>query len=311
MKWRNGFANQFAERQFHSKSKNRLPKKTNMKIKLQSLFIVLACFAGIHQIAAQGTAFTYQGKLDTNGSPATGSFDFQFKLFPDPLGNLPQVGTTFLTNGIPVAGGLFTVGVDFGAGIFTGSNYWLLVGVRTNGGTSYNDLSPLQPVTPTPYSIMANSASNLLGGLPTSDLNGTVGNAQLANSSVTVAAGTGLSGGGTVALGGSTTLSNAGVLSVTGNSDITANTVSGAVTLGDTATSAATPNTLVKRDATGSFSATNLTLNGSLTLPAIAAGSTNLIFSGTTLLLYANNLGNFFSGPGAGSRAVTGGANTA
>jgi trimeric autotransporter adhesin len=158
------------------KSANQNP---TMKIKLHSLLILLAYLTGIHQAAAQGTAFTYQGKLDTNGLPATGSFDFRFKLFPNPLGNLPQVGTTFLTNGIPVAGGLFTAGVDFGPGIFTGSNYWLLVGVRTNGGSTYTDLSPLQPLTPTPYAITANSASNLLGNLPATQLAGPVLSANL------------------------------------------------------------------------------------------------------------------------------------
>lgn len=50
---------------------------------------------------------------------------------------------------------------------------------------------------------------------------GGVTNAMLANPSLTVTAGTGLSGGGAVALGGSTTLNNTGVLSVTTGSGIT------------------------------------------------------------------------------------------
>jgi hypothetical protein len=56
--------------------------------------------------------------------------------------------------------------------------------------------------------------------VPTTDLSGTISNGQLANSSINVNAGTGLSGGGAVSLGGSTTLSNAGVLSVSGTSPI-------------------------------------------------------------------------------------------
>jgi len=208
--------------------------------------------------SAQGTAFTYQGRLNTNGSPASGSYDFRFKLYADPLGN-NQVGTTQLTNAIPVTNGLFTTTIDFGAGIFTGSNCWLEVAVRTNGNGSYTALSPLQAVTPTPYAIMANSASNLLGTLQAGKLIGTVGNGQLANSAITVSAGTGLSGGGAVSLGGSTTLNNAGVLSLTGNGDITVSAASGAVTLGDTATSANTANTIVKRDNSGNFAAVTIT----------------------------------------------------
>jgi len=84
--------------------------------------------------------------------------------------------------------------------------------------------------------------------------------------SITVTAGSGLSGGGTVPLGGSTTLNNAGVLSVTGNADITVTNVGGEVTLGDTATNIDTPGTIVKRDAGGNFSAGTITLAGTLNM---------------------------------------------
>lgn len=71
-----------------------------------------------------------------------------------------------------------------------------------------------------------NSGAGLTGGPITgsgtlSIANAGVTNAMLANSSLTVTAGTGLSGGGAVALGGSTTLNNAGVLSVTTGAGIT------------------------------------------------------------------------------------------
>ena len=38
-------------------------------------------------VFGQGTAFTYQGRLNNNGSPANGLYDFRFKLYFDPLGN--------------------------------------------------------------------------------------------------------------------------------------------------------------------------------------------------------------------------------
>jgi hypothetical protein len=71
-----------------------------------------------------------------------------------------------------------------------------------------------------------NSGAGLTGGPITTNgtlsiANGGVSNAMLANSSLTVKAGTGLSGGGAVALGGSTTLSNTGVLSVATGAGIT------------------------------------------------------------------------------------------
>jgi hypothetical protein len=139
------------------------------------------CLLALTLVAApcvfgQGTAFTYQGRLDSAGNPASGSYDFRFKLYLDPFGNT-QFGTSFLTNDISVSGGLFTVPIDFGSGVFTGTNFWLEVDVRTNGAGSYTVLAPLQALTPAPYAIMAGSASNLLGTLPAAQLSGTYSNA--------------------------------------------------------------------------------------------------------------------------------------
>ncbi len=121
---------------------------------------------------AQGTAFTYQGRLNDNGSPAHGTYDFRFKLFEDPSGNT-QAGSAVLTNGIALTNGLFTVTIDFGAGLFNGSNYWLEVDARTNGAGSYVNLSPLQALTPTPYAIFAGTASNVSGTISSAGLSGT------------------------------------------------------------------------------------------------------------------------------------------
>ena len=84
---------------------------------------------------AQGTAFTYQGRLNDGGNPANGSYDFRFRLASDPLAN-NYIGGNLLTNGVSVTNGLFAVALDFGAGIFSGSNYWLEVDVRTNGAAA-------------------------------------------------------------------------------------------------------------------------------------------------------------------------------
>ena len=55
--------------------------------------------------------------------------------------------------------------------------------------------------------------------------------ASSASNTVTVTAGTGLSGGGSIPLGGSTTLSNAGVTSITAGSGISVSSSTGAVTV--------------------------------------------------------------------------------
>jgi photosystem II stability/assembly factor-like uncharacterized protein len=129
-------------------------------------------------LRAQGTAFYYQGKLNDGGSAANGNYDFQFSLYDAPTnGNLIAGPLTNLA--VTVTSGLFTTNIDFGA-VFTGTNYWLAIGVRTNGSTNaFTTLEPLQPLLPVPYAIFANSASNLNGTLPAAQLSGTLSSAQI------------------------------------------------------------------------------------------------------------------------------------
>jgi hypothetical protein len=141
-------------------------------------FVLLVSTVDFQPLAclAQGTAFTYQGRLTDGGSPANGVYDFRFRLAADPLAN-SYVGGNVFTNGLAVAGGLFTVTLDFGTGIFNGSSYWLEVDVRTNGGGAYITLEPLQPLTPTPYAIFAAGASNVLGTVSSGALAGSYSSA--------------------------------------------------------------------------------------------------------------------------------------
>ncbi|MGC9943977.1 MAG: tail fiber domain-containing protein [Verrucomicrobiota bacterium] len=142
-------------------------------INFHSSLVALAILVGVNRGSAQGTAFTYQGQLSDNGIPASGSFDLQFVLYNgSQFGS--QAGPSLTNSGVSVTNGLFTTTLDFGAGIFTGTNLWLDISVRTNGAGAFNELLPRQPLTPTPYSVMANSASNLLGEIPLAQLPGAV-----------------------------------------------------------------------------------------------------------------------------------------
>jgi hypothetical protein len=124
-----------------------------MKTQIRNLLIALALFAGIHQAAAQGTtAFTYQGQLHDGGTNANGTYTMTFKLY-DAVTNGNQVGSA-ITNSPTLANGLFTVGLDFGAGPFTnGAARWLDITV-TNGGTAQT-LSPRVSIAPVPYALYA------------------------------------------------------------------------------------------------------------------------------------------------------------
>jgi len=127
-----------------------------------ALAIAAALMARTLTVSAQGTAFTYQGRLNNNGAPANGSFDFRFRVASDALAN-NIVGSPSLINSVTVSNGLFTAPVDFGAGIFNGSNFWLQVEVRRSGGGGYTTLFPPQPLTPTPYAITAGNVGS--GGI--------------------------------------------------------------------------------------------------------------------------------------------------
>lgn len=110
--------------------------------------------------AAVGTAFTYQGHLADGGSPADGTYDFQFKLYNAASGG-SQVGSTITKGDVAVTGGLFTLELDFGD-VFDGTALWLDIGVRLGSSTgAYTSLTPRQSLTPAPFALYALSAGGL------------------------------------------------------------------------------------------------------------------------------------------------------
>jgi photosystem II stability/assembly factor-like uncharacterized protein len=169
-------------------------KKQNLFVVLRRIALVLL-FVSLHaplSTQAQGTAFTYQGRLNDNGSAANGTYDLRFTIY-DAL-SVGSVAGGPLTNATTVvSNGLFTVTLDFGPGIFTGPDRWLEISAQKNGG-GFTTLSPRQPLMPMPYAIFANTASNLsgtlptaqlIGSLPVSQLSGTIPTAQLPSSVLT------------------------------------------------------------------------------------------------------------------------------
>lgn len=82
-------------------------------------------------------------------------------------------------------------------------------------------------------------ALNLANFANTLNSSGQASNSGLQNASVTVTAGTGLSGGGAVSLGSSVTLTNAGVTSLTAGTGISVSASTGGVTITNTATQGA------------------------------------------------------------------------
>jgi hypothetical protein len=127
---------------------------------------------------------------------------------------------------------------------------------------------------------------------------GSIANAKLANSSITVTAGTGMSGGGTVALGGTVTLTNAGIISLTGSTYINVGSGSNpTVGLQQTSTTGVA-NTVAIRDSVGGLVAQDYTATHDVSITtdhgAFNYGSLNYTDSGI--------MGNF-------SNATSGGYN--
>src|SRR5580658_5877115 len=119
---------------------------------------------------AQGTAFTYQGQLQNNGTPASGTYAMTFALFNTNATGVAIAGPV-TNNAVSVTNGLFTTTIDFGPGIFSGGSNWLEVAVSTNGANAFTTLTPRQQLTPVPYAIAAENLTGPLGGLA-----GTYGN---------------------------------------------------------------------------------------------------------------------------------------
>jgi hypothetical protein len=137
------------------------------------MFVIALVLLNVHVAAAQTTAFTYQGKLTDGGSPASGSYDLTFRLFDTAtVDSGTQQGATVSINNVSVAGGVFTVQLDFGAcaGCFNGPNRFLEIAVKPSGGSSLTTLSPRQAITSTPYAIKSANAA-IADGLSLSCLN--------------------------------------------------------------------------------------------------------------------------------------------
>jgi hypothetical protein len=122
------------------------------------LFVMLAFVAGVQQAVAQGTAFTYQGRLDNGTNPANGNYDLTFSLYSAQSGG-SQTGPSLTNLDVSVSNGLFLVTEDFGA-VYDGASYWLQIGVRTNGASSFTALTSRQALTPAPYAVYAESSGS-------------------------------------------------------------------------------------------------------------------------------------------------------
>ena len=134
---------------------------------------------------------------------------------------LTSNGTTFSWESLPSSGITITDDTTTNA-----TRYLAFTSATTGSITGQNVASTKLQFNPSTGLLTATGFSGSGANLTS------IPNGALTNSSVTVTAGTGMSGGGAVSLGGSVTLTNAGVTSITGTSNqVTASASTGGVTL--------------------------------------------------------------------------------
>jgi hypothetical protein len=108
-----------------------------------STFAVLSALAATAAHAApQGlsSAFTYQGYLEFSSGPVNNATDMRFSMYDEEMGGAPIAGPiVFDGNGtnldpVNVAGGYFTVTLDFGTSLYSGTALWLEIEIRQHTG---------------------------------------------------------------------------------------------------------------------------------------------------------------------------------
>ena len=147
------------------------------------LGVVLAVLGlNLQTASAQGNSFTYQGRLTDGGLPANGTYDVQFALYASGAGGQP-LGAAPANRSVLVTNGGFTTTLDFGAGVFDGSDRWLELAVRAGGSAGgYVVMVPRQCITAAPYALRAAGVS---GGVAAAQITGTLSPVQLPGSVIT------------------------------------------------------------------------------------------------------------------------------
>ncbi|HOR72376.1 MAG TPA: tail fiber domain-containing protein [Kiritimatiellia bacterium] len=192
-----------------------------MRITLSLLSLVLGLTFSLPTgtALAQGTAFTYQGRLDSDGTPFNGSATFKPTLWDAATNGVLLAGNSPTTVTLEVTNGLFTLSLDFGAQ-FSGADRWLQLEVTTGGGP-FTTLTPRQVITPTPYALHARQvdAVGVVGTLSSGQLSGIYSGAVTFNNAGNVFSGdgSGLTGVNAATVGG---VNGTDIWKLSGNSGV-------------------------------------------------------------------------------------------
>lgn len=278
----------------------------------------------------------YQGYLTSPSGAAinSASLPMIFKIY-----NVQTGGSDLHTEtqSVTVSNGIFNVLLGTSPALTLPFDAQYFLGVTTGADP---EMTPRQPLAASPYAIRAASAESLAASatvagsqitgalnnatLPTAALTGLITGSQLASGLTLAGTTVGTFSGpltGNVSGTAGSAASFTGTLAgdVTGPqattvvalvSGVTAANVAAGANLANAATNANTASTLVRRDASGNFSAGTITAAGDLNLSATNASGTVGVINQGASRLHSFGSANFFAGTGAGNFSMGGGNNT-
>ncbi len=122
-----------------------------MPTRVPSRAAVLTALA-LTAAATHAAPFTYQGRLNQTGTPATGTFDIVVELHNASTGGAPIATDSF--EDIQVTGGLFTLPIDFGPGFPNADARWLDIAVRPGSSTGGFQTLPRQFIDAAPFAAV-------------------------------------------------------------------------------------------------------------------------------------------------------------
>lgn len=123
------------------------------------LLFLLLCLTTLTALAQTATTFTYQGRLYNNGQLANGSYVLRIRPY-SAVTDGTALAAPLDTPALTVVDGIFSTTLDFGSAVFTGGPVFLDIQVQAPA-SGFVQLSPRQPVTPTPYAIHADKLDGL------------------------------------------------------------------------------------------------------------------------------------------------------
>jgi len=134
--------------------------KNNFTAKSAGIATVIVMVGAMcSSLFAQTTAFAVQGVMSDGGTPANGTYDFQFKLF-DAITEGNQISVSVIVPAVQTDNRAWRANVDFGADAFPGADRFLEISYSPAGEGNFITITPRRLVTGIPYSIRARNAAN-------------------------------------------------------------------------------------------------------------------------------------------------------